>query len=909
MRNTSADPLAIPLQEWARGGVESDEAVGAGEGRSRSTSTSLHLAAIFAGKAADDKLPPPPQLVDRQGAWEQQYECERHYEYDFTIKGSMRGFRSDRNAWIQLGYAARADGREDEAQEHFERALILDPVGETAAIAHLNLAKLAAKQGAIESAYASLQSALDLQPQFAEAHYEFGRLLYRQHRARESVERFQSALEYLQAAPQPLRPELLRDKVRKALVLALVDEGKHFEAKQLEQEALAETEAAMAMHPISLSFCSEEMEHNFAVRRSARAAWTTRSLLLLGILQMTVSLGFIIAGRPDERSHLYVALYAGGATSCLLNLLATLHRRFWACKSFSIAASIILVMGIQLLNLVLLLTDSVTSWSDAGNTNTIEMDKELVQAIIMGHLQFALLFACPQLFGLRWITMLCIIVVFLSAFVPMWILLPSSHIFFPPAYLTIVLLLVVVVSRTVEKQERLWFRATQLRQREQEAMVQYEAFWRAADADRHASDLRVAKARTALQIRNQTTAFLFHEIRNPLHALHGAVERMGQQDVSHEKRAKYSRIARSAMGMVRNVLDDVLLLSKIEEGRIKFSKISFGLVPWLEELELMFSEQATMKGLTLESKTRGLNPQIHVIADRNRLAEVVANLLGNAVKFTSKGGIELKIEQQALTATSVTIEVSVTDTGLGLSEEQIGSLFEPYKSLSDSSAAAHGGAKGTGLGLVISKQLIRAHGGSDFFVRSDGIGCGSTFGFRITLPTQAASPDHCASFFGTETPAQSCVDEGFNLGETRILSAHGDQAQQSQKHDHRRRRVLVVDDDELNRCITADILSDLEPEQGLELDVDTAVDGLDALDLLHSRQYDCVVTDIIMPKLDGRGLAQTMRKEELGIPVVGLTGCASRADIQSSLDSGMVACLPKPVDLNTLISTVRQVMR
>ena len=100
-------------------------------------------------------------------------------------------------------------------------------------------------------------------------------------------------------------------------------------------------------------------------------------------------------------------------------------------------------------------------------------------------------------------------------------------------------------------------------------MVQYEAFWRAADADRHASDLRVAKARTALQIRNQTTAFLFHEIRNPLHALHGAVERMGQRDVSHEKRAKYSRIARSSMGMVRNVLDDVLLLSKIEEGKIK----------------------------------------------------------------------------------------------------------------------------------------------------------------------------------------------------------------------------------------------------------------------------------------------------------------------------------------------------
>merc|ERR1711907_439414 len=134
----------------------------------------------------------------------------------------------------------------------------------------------------------------------------------------------------------------------------------------------------------------------------------------------------------------------------------------------------------------------------------------------------------------------------------------------------------------------------------------------------------------------------------------------------------------------------------------------------------------------------------------------------------------------------------------------------------------------------------------------------------------------------------------------------GDQTQETQQRDQRRKRVLVVDDDELNRCITADILTELDPEQGLVLDVDTAVDGLEALKLLHSRQYDCVVTDIIMPNLDGRGLAQMMRKENLGIPVVGLTGCASEADVQSSLDSGMVACLPKPVDLHTLITTVKE---
>merc|ERR1711907_813437 len=116
-------------------------------------------------------------------------------------------------------------------------------------------------------------------------------------------------------------------------------------------------------------------------------------------------------------------------------------------------------------------------------------------------------------------------------------------------------------------------------------------------------------------------------------------------------------------------------------------------------------------------------------------------------------------------------------------------------------------------------------------------------------------------------------------GETR--TAQGDRVQKNQRCDQRRKRVLVVDDDELNRCITADILGELDPEEGLVLDVDTAVDGLEALEKLHSQHYDCVVTDIIMPNLDGRGLAQRIHKEKLGTPVVGLSGCAAETDVRS----------------------------
>lgn len=905
--------------------------------RGRSTSSSFLLSAIFstrhheasltletrgrsrgaAGSGGED-----PQRWGDSEVWDDNTSCENAGDGQASWLASLCtrrqstsqagwrpssrfGFGSDRNAWIQLGYTACVEGREDEAREHFERAILLDPSGVPGAIAHLNLARLAESDD--DRAYASLERALELQPQYSEAHYEMGRLLYRQHRPHESVESFRSALAFIHATPQPPDPDLFRSKVSAFLTLALIEEGRNSEAKGLEREIRRETEVAMAMHPIGLAFCSEPMEHAFAARRSARAAWTTRSLLLLGILQMTVSLGFIVSGPRDEQSHLYVALYSGGAVSCLLNLLATLHRRFWLCKSLSISLSIILVMGIQLANLLFLLTDSVKSFRDES---TIEMDKELVQAIMAQHLQFALLFACPQLFGLRWITMAGIVAFFFAAFLPMWLLLPSAHVFFPPAYIVTILMLVVVVSRTVEKQERLWFRATRLLAAESEAMAQYESFWRTADADRHASDLQVAKARTALDIRNQTTAFLFHEIRNPLHALHGAVAMLGNDNCSRDKRQRYSKIARSSMGMVRNVLDDVLLLSKIEEGKVSVHKEPFDIEPWLEELQLMFSGQADEKALKLTSRVQGFDARLHVRGDRNRLAEVVANLLGNALKFTSTGSVELAVVQQAATATACSFEVSVTDTGPGLSAEQIDSLFEPYTSLSDSSTAQAGARKGIGLGLVISKQLVKAHGG-EIFVKSAGVGTGSCFGFRITLETQPASPDHCSSFFtdGKVFTPESRTNR-FNLGETQTQTPV--QKQDVTQRKECNRRVLVVDDDELNRCITAEMLSavegtDNDGRQQFKFEIDTATDGVHALEMLSgSSQYDIVVTDVIMPRLDGRGLCRTMHETSRCMPVVGLTGCASAADMRSCLEAGMVACLAKPVDLHTLTCTVTE---
>ena len=377
----------------------------------------------------------------------------------------------------------------------------------------------------------------------------------------------------------------------------------------------------------------------------------------------------------------------------------------------------------------------------------------------------------------------------------------------------------------------------------------------------------------------------------------------------------------------------MLLLSKIEEGKVIFKKEFFAIEPWLDEIGSMFEGQADEKNLRLTSRVQGFDSRLNVRGDRNRLAEVVANLLGNALKFTQCGSVELAVVQQAATATSVDIEISVTDTGPGLSSSQIDSLFEPYTSLTDSSAAPGGanGCKGTGLGLCISKELVKAHGG-EIFVKSAGVGTGSCFGFRITLATQLASPDACSSFFTTDGgfTSESRANR-FNLGEEtqppvpvqkQEQTQHQERQQQQWRPRPRQRRVLVVDDDELNRCITGEMLSvvagtrdgraDTDTLQQFEFVVDTATDGLEALEALRSSQYDAVVTDVIMPNLDGKRLCRCMhesvptQQHMMHIPVVGLTGCASTADMQSCLEAGMVACLGKPVDLYTLTRTVTE---
>ena len=300
------------------------------------------------------------------------------------------------SAWHTLGEQAVRDGRHAAARQHFERAIVIDPVGQPAAMAHVALGRLVAKQDGskFSEAFACFERALELCPRMPMTHYRLARLLWQHRRSLEAVAHFRAALDYSAGGNAPFR-----SKVRRALTLALLDTGQADEAKRLAQAEAAETEAAMAMNRISLSFFDEQMEQDFSASRSADKAWTTRLVLVFALLQMAVPLvGFCTDPQPTKR--IYFLLYSGGILICLLSLAGTFHRRFWAVKSFCCVLSIAAIIGLQLANLILLLKDL-----SVDVEGSILMRKEIIQAIITFHLHFCLLFICPQLFGLNWLTM------------------------------------------------------------------------------------------------------------------------------------------------------------------------------------------------------------------------------------------------------------------------------------------------------------------------------------------------------------------------------------------------------------------------------------------------------------------------------------------------------------------------
>ncbi|WP_332770892.1 PAS domain S-box protein [Phenylobacterium sp.] len=367
-------------------------------------------------------------------------------------------------------------------------------------------------------------------------------------------------------------------------------------------------------------------------------------------------------------------------------------------------------------------------------------------------------------------------------------------------------------------------------------------------------------AEAATAVKSEFLANMSHEIRTPLTAVIGFTDLLAErQDLDEDARGQVQRVV-SASRALLSIVNDILDFSKLEAGQYEIVPRPTSPVECARAALLMFEPQADAKGLVLEFIAEG-DPPAAVALDPDRFRQILLNLVGNAIKFTERGSVRLRVRHE-----TARLHVSVEDTGAGLTGDQRRQLFQRFSQVDASSTRRHGG---TGLGLAICKGLVEAMGG-EIDVRSRP-GRGSTFFFSIDAPE-----------------AEAAVERG--EGEAEAFSLDGV-------------RVLVVDDNALNRELAGAIL------RGLNVEVTDAADGLAGLAAAQALPYDVILLDIRMPGLDGPATLARIRQAPGPNQDVPILAFSADADLQRFTQLGFDGVIAKPIDPMTLITAIAQAVQ
>ena len=363
-----------------------------------------------------------------------------------------------------------------------------------------------------------------------------------------------------------------------------------------------------------------------------------------------------------------------------------------------------------------------------------------------------------------------------------------------------------------------------------------------------------------------------HEIRTPMNAIIGLDSiALSNPNIPQETREELEQIGVSAKHLL-GIINDILDMSRIESGRLALTDGEFAIAKTLEQVNTIIGGQCSDKGIDYECHVKGELADYY-IGDDMKLRQVMINVLGNAVKFTPAGGkVTFTVEEVARAAGMSTLQLTVADTGIGISEDYLPKIFEAF-SQEDSSAANKYGS--TGLGLSITKNLVELMGGT-ISVQSEK-GVGTTFTLTVTL---ANSDRHDVAATGDDPAAG---------GHTHLEG----------------RRVLLAEDVEVN----AEIMVVLLDMHGMEADI--AENGQVAVDKFASHEpgyYSAVLMDMRMPVMNGLEATEAIRgmdrADAARIPIIALTANAFDEDVQRSMQAGLDAHLSKPVEADALFATL-----
>lgn len=372
------------------------------------------------------------------------------------------------------------------------------------------------------------------------------------------------------------------------------------------------------------------------------------------------------------------------------------------------------------------------------------------------------------------------------------------------------------------------------------------------------------RALESVKFKEQFLANMSHEIRTPLNTIIGFTDLVKETKLN-EQQKEYVELINTSGHNLLVIINDILDLSKIEAGKMTFESIDINLPQMLQKLRDMFAPKANGKGIKLGLYPSESLPEF-VKGDPTRLFQIFNNLLSNSIKFTDRGEVSLSAEVLLKDERQAKIEFLVTDTGIGIPEDRLESIFESFTQAGDDTTRKFGG---TGLGLTIVKKLVELQGGEISVISH--VGKGSTF--RVAIPMLLGEK--------RELPKQKAEKIDFKLGKV---------------------KVLIAEDNKINQLLAKKVLDNWNFE------TEIAENGKEAIEKLSEKYYDIVLMDIQMPEMDGYEATNYIRTKMKApfreIPILAMTAHAAATEASACIEAGMNDYISKPFDSQELYNKI-----